>query len=274
MRPKILIIAGSDSCAGAGIQADIKTVSALGGYGMTAITAITAQNTAGIKSIHTIPAKYVNDQIDVVMQDIGADAVKTGMLYTKNTIEVVAAAIKKYSIQNLVVDPVIFATDGTPLIEENAIETLVEKLFPKSVMVTPNIPETEQLTKIKITSQKDMIRAGKKLLETGTQSVLIKGGHGTKENIKDILITKKGCKEYTLKRILSVSAHGTGCTLASGIACLLAKKKTIEESVLEAKIFVYNAIKNAQNLGKGNGQLDHTIQKCETIEQLTYTYIK
>ena len=224
-KSKILIIAGSDSSGGAGIQADIKTVTALGSYAMTAITAVTAQNTKSVKKITAIPTKNVEKQITMILEDIGADGVKIGMLYNVSIIKCVYRILKKYKLKNVVLDPVMIAKGGTKLINNNSIIFLKKLILPLSYIVTPNIPEAEVLTGYKILNKEDMIRAAKKILNMGSKNVLLKGGHLKNRMIFDILVTKKETKIFTKRKIKTKNTHGTGCTLSSALATCLSQKK-------------------------------------------------
>lgn len=236
---RVLIIAGSDSSGGAGIQADIKTVTLLGGYAMTAITATTAQNTTGVQAIHPIPTEHISAQIASVLEDIGADIVKIGMLHSKAVIETVTDALP-HNIP-LVLDPVMVATSGSRLLEDDAVEALKTLLIPRATLLTPNLPEAAAL--------------GSDLLALGAQAILLKGGHGEGDTIIDRLITAQGEQCFSNPRIASRNTHGTGCTLASAIATLLAKGESLPAACEQAIAFVRRAIKNAPDFGKGNGPL-------------------
>ncbi len=254
--PCVLTIAGSDSGAGAGIQADLKTFTRFHAYGTCAITAITAQNTVEVTDILPIPALFVTKQIDAVMEDIGANAWKTGMLVNKEIIEIVAQKAKQYSIKYLVVDPVIISSSGRRLLEEKAIELLINKLIPLSFVVTPNIDEAEVLVDIKIRTIDDMKIAAKKIFELGTKHVVIKGGH-LPSNIAaiDILFNGRIFTEFSSPRIKTNNTHGTGCAFSSGLAAELAKGISLKEAVKHAKEYItsqMNTWKN-QKIGKGNG---------------------
>ena len=217
IKSKILIIAGSDSSGGAGIQADIKTVTALGSYAMTAITAVTAQNTTGVKKIIPIHSKNVQKQITMILNDIGADGVKIGMLHNSSIIKCVHSILKKYKPKNIVLDPVMVAKGGAKLISNNSITYLKKLLLPLSILVTPNIPEAEVLTGYSISNKEDMIKAAKKILNMGSKNVLLKGGHLKSKMIFDILATKKGIKIFKKRKIRTKNTHGTGCTLSSAL---------------------------------------------------------
>jgi hydroxymethylpyrimidine/phosphomethylpyrimidine kinase len=259
MQGRVLIIAGSDSGGGAGIQADIKTVTMLGGYAATAITALTAQNTKSVLGISDVTPEFVKLQIDAVLSDIGADVIKTGMLHKAEIIEIVAESLMKYPDIRLVVDPVMVSTSGALLLEnDHAVDVLKSTLLPKASLVTPNIPEAEALTGKKIERVIDMFLAAEKILALGAKAVLVKGGHGQADIVSDIIMAQDGYKEvFESERILTTSTHGTGCTLASAIACGLAKGKDLRESIIEAKEYVLGAIRTAPGFGKGNGPLNH-----------------
>lgn len=251
---KVLTIAGSDSGGGAGIQADLKTFAARGVWGMSALTAITAQNTLKVEAVFTLPANFVAAQIDCVMKDIGADAWKTGMLANAAIIKVLAQRAKHYKIKLLVVDPVMVAQSGDSLIVPNAQSILVSKLIPLAFVVTPNLAEAQALSGLTITTIGQMKQAAVIIHRLGTQHVVVKGGHlpGSKQAI-DILYDGKKIVEFKAKRTNTRNTHGTGCTFASLIAAELAKGKTIYQAVKEAKIYLTNALKNNLNLHLGHG---------------------
>ena len=258
-KSKILIIAGSDSSGGAGIQADIKTVTALGSYAMTAITAVTAQNTMGVKQITPIPAKNVKKQIIMVLDDIGVDGVKIGMLHNSSIIKCVYNILKKYKFKNIVIDPVMIAKGGQKLINSSSIKYLTKLLLPLSNLITPNIPEAEVLTGYTISNKKDMIKAAKKILNMGSQNVLLKGGHLKNKMIFDILATKKGIKIFPKRKIRSKNTHGTGCTLSSALATCLSQNKDVMESCKISLKYVSRAIATAPGYGSGYGPLNHLV---------------
>ena len=259
IKSKILIIAGSDSSGGAGIQADIKTVTALGSYAMTAITAVTAQNTKGVKKITAIPTKNVQKQITMILDDIGADGVKIGMLHNVSIIKCVYSILKKYKLKNIVLDPVMVAKGGTKLISNNSIKYLKKLLLPLSNLVTPNIPEAEVLIGSPISNKKDMIEAAKIILNMGSKNVLLKGGHLKSKMIYDILATKKRIKVFSKRKIKTKNTHGTGCTLSSALATCLSQKKNISKSCTISLNYVNQAITYAPGYGKGYGPLNHLI---------------
>ncbi len=261
IKGRVLIIAGSDSGGGAGIQGDIKTVTALGGYASTAITALTAQNTLGVFGIHEVPEDFIVQQIKVVLEDIGADAIKTGMLHKASVIEAVAEALTPYPDIPLILDPVMMAKGGTVLLEPAAVATLKAKLIPRALLITPNIPEAELLSGGIIKTVDDMRSAGEYLLALGSQAVLMKGGHLEGETVTDILIERGAGKsritQLTSPRIHTRHTHGTGCTLASAIATGIAQGMDLEESATRAHVYVQRAILTALGLGFGHGPLNH-----------------
>ena len=254
---KVLIIAGSDSSGGAGIQADIKSVTSLGSYAMTAITAVTAQNTTGVKSIIPMDSKEISNQIQFTSNDIKPDSVKIGMLHSTQVINSVLKSIKKSDLKKIILDPVMIAKGGAKLIDDKAILALKKKLIKKVDLITPNIPEAEILTKIKIESILDMKNAAKILLDLGAKNVLIKGGHLSSKTLKDIFVNKKETVVFTNKKIKTKNTHGTGCTLSSAIATYYGCGKTLKKSCELGIRYVNNAIKTRPNFGKGNGPINH-----------------
>jgi hydroxymethylpyrimidine/phosphomethylpyrimidine kinase len=258
VRGRVLVVAGSDSGGGAGIQADIKTITMLGAYAATAITALTAQNTEGVFGILSIPSDFIRQQIEVVLDDIGADAVKTGMLHDASVIETLAAILQERAADTpLVVDPVMAAKGGARLIDPNAIDALKKLLIGRATVLTPNLPEAEILWGGTIADVPTMRAAGQDLLHLGCRAVLVKGGHLAGDIVTDILVTSAGAKIWESQRIASRHTHGTGCTLASAIAAGLAQDFGIEEAVDRARIYVQRAIAMAPGLGRGHGPLDH-----------------
>ena len=257
LKSKVLIIAGSDSSGGAGIQADIKTVTSLGSYAMTAITAVTAQNTTGVKSIIPIRPKEISNQIEYSAKDIRPHAIKIGMLHSKQVILAVNKYLNKIKIKKIILDPVMIAKGGAKLINPAAISFIKNKLMKKVLLITPNIPEAEILSGIKIRSTKDMIYAGKKLIKLGAKNILIKGGHLKSKKMIDILINKKSVKEFRSKKYNSKNTHGTGCTLSSAITTYLSCGKDLIKSCELGIKYVNDAIKTNTNLGKGNGPINH-----------------
>ena len=251
-----LTIAGSDSSGGAGIQADIKTMMANGVFAMSAITALTAQNTTGVEAILNATPEFLGQELDCIFTDIYPDAVKIGMVSDKELICMIAAKLKQYDAKNVVVDPVMVATSGARLISEDAIETLKAELFPLAKILTPNIPETEELTGMKITSVADMEAAAKKISETYNCAVLCKGGHKLND-ANDLLWSEGKGRWFAGKRIDNPNTHGTGCTLSSAIASNLAKGFDLETSVERAKDYISGALAAMLDLGKGSGPMDH-----------------
>ena len=259
MKPKskVLIIAGSDSSGGAGIQADIKTVTALGSYAMTAITAVTVQNTTGVISVVPIQAKEIRKQILFTCNDIKPDAIKIGMLHSPQVITSVLNALNKVKNTKIVLDPVMVSKDGTKLANEKAIKILKEKLIKKAYLITPNIPEAEILTKIKIKSLKDMIFAANILLKFGAKNVLLKGGHRKTKSMEDVLLNNKEIKIFKNKKIQTKNTHGTGCTLSSAIATFLSCGKPLKKSCELGVKYVNQAVGSNPNYGKGYGPVNH-----------------
>ena len=256
-RTKILIIAGSDSSGGAGIQADIKTVTALGSYAMTAITAVTSQNTIGVKSIEAISPLEISKQIEFTSKDIKPDAVKIGMLHSANVIKAVIKSLNKINVKKIILDPVMVAKGGTKLIDGHSIRILKSKLIKKVSLITPNIPEAEILTKVKISSVDDMIRAARILISLGSKNVLIKGGHLKSRIMQDIFLNKNEISAFKNKKIHTKNTHGTGCTLSSAIATYYSCGKTLKKSCEMAIKYVNHAIGSAPKYGKGFGPINH-----------------
>jgi hydroxymethylpyrimidine/phosphomethylpyrimidine kinase len=257
LKSKVLIIAGSDSSGGAGIQADIKTVTALGSYAMTAITAVTSQNTTGVKSIVPISPKEISNQIIFTSKDIKPDAVKIGMLHSSKVIDSVIKSLDNINIKKIVLDPVMVAKGGAKLIDKKAIESLKLNLIKKVMLITPNIPEAEILTNIKIRTKKDMIYAANKLLESGTRNVLIKGGHLDSKKVHDIFVNRSEIKIFNSLRYTTNNTHGTGCTLSSAITTYLSCGKPIKKSCELGIKYVSSAILTNPNYGKGHGPINH-----------------
>ena len=254
--PTAMTIAGSDSGGGAGIQADLKTFSALGVFGTSTLTAITAQNTVGVTAVHEIPTDVISAQIDAVITDIGADAVKTGMLSSADIVATVAEAVRRHGITNLVVDPVMVAKSGDRLLREEAISSICNDLIPLAKVVTPNIPEAEDLTGLSITTDADVRRAAEAIIGMGAQSVVVKGGHRDGPPT-DILYDGATFLEFTTERIPSTNTHGTGCTFASAVAAGLAHGFEVPGAVQQAKDYVTAAIRSAYPIGQGHGPLHH-----------------
>ena len=259
MTPKstILIIAGSDSSGGAGIQADLKTVTSLGSYGMTAITAVTVQNTTGVKSVVSIDPKKIYEQIVFTSEDIKPDAIKIGMLHSTEVIKKVLKALEKIKVKKIILDPVMIAKGGARLIDEKAIKILKKELIKKVDLITPNIPEAEVLTDTKIDTVEDMILAANKLIVLGAKNVLIKGGHLNKKKLFDIFLSKKDFKIFESKKFITKNTHGTGCTLSSAITTFYSCGKSIKKSCELAIKYVNSAIKSNPKLGKGHGPINH-----------------
>ena len=253
---KILTIAGSDSSGGAGIQADIKTITAHKMYAMSAITALTAQNTTGVYGILEATPEFVANQLDCIFTDIYPDAVKIGMVSNSEIISVIAEKLKEYGAKNIVVDPVMVATSGSDLMQGGAEDTLIKKLIPLATVITPNIPEAEVLSGMKIETHADMENAAKIISEKTSGAVLIKGGHLT-DTADDLIYTGGKAVWLTSKRIDNPNTHGTGCTLSSAIACNLAAGYDVETAIKNAKGYITDALKANLNLGKGSGPLNH-----------------
>lgn len=251
-----LSIAGSDSCGGAGIQADIKTITTNGVYAMTAITALTAQNTLGVRAIQESSPDFLKQQLDAVFEDIFPDAVKIGMVSSSELICVIAERLQFYSAKNIVVDPVMIATSGSSLMKTDAIQTLIDKLFPLATIITPNIPESEVLSGIKISTHADMERAAKEMVNRFGCAVLCKGGHNIND-ANDFLCTLSDAMWIPGIRINNPNTHGTGCTLSSAIAANLAKDFSLYESVVKAKAYISGALAAMLDLGNGSGPLNH-----------------
>jgi hydroxymethylpyrimidine/phosphomethylpyrimidine kinase len=253
---KALTIAGSDSGAGAGIQADLKTFAALGVYGTSAITAVTAQNTLGVTDIVELNPKIVAAQIDAVIEDIGAQAVKTGMLANASIIEAVAEKLQQHKLTNVVVDPVMVATSGDLLLEKNAVNALRSLLVPLAMVVTPNIPEANQLAGMTITDARDIRRAAQRIADLGAQSVLIKGGH-RRGPATDLFFDGKKFRQLRTPRIRTTHTHGTGCTLSAAIAAYLARGEKLESAIMHAKTYITAAIRKGFAVGAGHGPVHH-----------------
>ena len=257
IKSKILIIAGSDSSGGAGIQADIKTVTSLGSYAMTAITAVTSQNTTGVLSIVPIPPLEISRQIEYTSKDIKPDAIKIGMLHSPIAIKSIIKSLTKIKIKKIILDPVMVAKGGAKLISDKSISIIKKKLLKKVSLITPNIPEAEILSNMKIYSQRDMIHSARKLINLGAKNVLIKGGHLPKKILTDILVNKKEFVIFKNKKIKTKNTHGTGCTLSSAIATYYSCGKTLKKSCEMAIKYVNHAIGTRPNYGKGHGPINH-----------------
>ena len=256
MIPRVLIIAGSDSGGGAGIQADIKTVTMLGGYAMTAVTAITVQNTLGVSAVHGVPPEIVSGQIRAVLDDIGADAIKIGMLGDSATVEAVADALDGVDIP-IVLDPVMVAKGGGKLLADEAVEALMRRMMPRARLITPNTPELSVLTDTAIEDEADMLLAAQELAGQGAAAVLAKGGHLAGEPVVDWLVTANSQQRFEAPRMSTPHTHGTGCTLASAIATGLAAGLPLAVAVERGRAYLQSALAAAPGLGKGHGPLGH-----------------
>ena len=260
MKGRVLTVAGSDSGGGAGIQADIKTVTALGGYAASAIAALTAQNTLGVFGIHPVPPEFVLRQMELVLTDIGADCVKTGMLADAAIIEAVAEGLERFApAVPLVVDPVMVAKGGAALLAAEATRRMIERLIVRATLVTPNIPEAEALLGRAIPDRAAMDAAARDLLALGSKAVLLKGGHMAGETVVDLLATADGVVAFSASRLAGTSTHGTGCTLASAIATGIAQGMDLAAAVERARTYVRRAIETAPGLGRGHGPLNHGV---------------
>lgn len=253
---RVLTIAGSDSGGGAGIQADIKTVSALGCYAASAITAVTVQNTVGVSAVHPVPEDIVEGQIRAVLDDIGADAVKIGMLQSSGIVSRIAKVLKDYGMKNIVLDPVMVSTSGHRLMCEEAMDAVTDILLPMGDVITPNIPEAQVLCGFEIHTEEDMIKAAGKLAEKYKGAILIKGGHLVND-ATDLLYQDGKLQWFRGKRVANPNTHGTGCTLSSAIACNLALGFSVEDSVANAKAYLTGALEAMLDLGAGSGPLNH-----------------
>jgi hydroxymethylpyrimidine/phosphomethylpyrimidine kinase len=263
---RILTIAGSDSGGGAGIQADLKAITLLGGYGMSVLTALTAQNTLGVQAIYEVPVPFVEKQIDSVLSDIGADAIKTGMLANAEIVEVVAKKMKQYQVEKVVVDPVMVAKSGDSLLRKDAQEALIKRLIPLSMVVTPNLMEASVLTGLKVRSIEEMKKAAHRIYQLGSKHVVVKGGH-LKGKAIDLLYDGEKYEEIEGPRIETKNTHGTGCTFASAIATFLARGDTVSEAVKKAKIFITMAIQSSLALGKGAGPTNPSAYVLREMER-------
>ncbi len=253
---KVLTIAGSDSSGGAGIQADIKTITAHKMYAMSAITALTAQNTTGVYGIMEATPEFVGQQLDCIFTDIFPDSVKTGMVSSSAIIEMIAVKLQQYQAKNIVVDPVMVSTSGCRLLAENACQTLISKLIPLAAVITPNIPEAEVLCGFKISDEKGMIQAAQNISENYSGAILVKGGHLVNDAV-DLLYQNGSYQWFRAERVNNPNTHGTGCTLSSAIACNLAAGYSLEDSIRNAKAYLTGALKAMLDLGKGPGPMDH-----------------
>ncbi len=258
MPGRVLIVAGSDSGGGAGLQADVKTVTALGAYAATAVTALTAQNTLGVFGVVGVEPDFIQRQMTVVLDDIGADSIKTGMLHSAPVIEAICEVLESRDPTiPLVVDPVMVAQSGDSLLDPGAVETLARRLVPRATVLTPNAPEAERLTAVTIRDQATMMEAAVKLLELGPGAVLVKGGHLPGDTVIDVLATAEGAETFESPRIETTQTHGTGCTLASAIATGLAQKQGLRDAVVRARAYLLEALRTAPGLGAGHGPVNH-----------------
>ena len=264
-----LTIAGSDSGGGAGIQADIKTMTANGVYAMSAVTALTAQNTTGVTDIMEVTPVFLAEQLDAVFTDIFPDAVKTGMVSSGELIKTIASKLREYGARNIVVDPVMVATSGAKLISDEAVSTLKSELLPLAAVITPNIPEAEVLSEMKIESEDDMVSAAKLINERYGCAVLCKGGHNVND-ANDLLYRDGGYKWFRGKRIDNPNTHGTGCTLSSAIASNLAKGETLDDAVLYAKNYISGALAAMLDLGRGAGPMNHAFMIEGDFREVRY----
>jgi hydroxymethylpyrimidine kinase/phosphomethylpyrimidine kinase/thiamine-phosphate diphosphorylase len=266
-RGTVLTVAGSDSGGGAGIQADLKTVTLLGSYGASVITALTAQNTRGVAGIHAVPPEFVAEQLDAVLSDIPVDVVKTGMLFSAGAIERLAEKLAEFGRRIVVVDPVMLATGGASLIDGSAVTALKERLLPLAYLLTPNIPEAEKLTGLTITDEAGMEEAARRIRQLGVRNVLVKGGHLSEVTAVDILYDGRAFTRYQSSRHLTRNTHGTGCTLASAIAAYLAQGEPLPAAVGRAKEFITAAIRLATPMGKGHGPVNHFLAAQQVRDQ-------
>lgn len=262
---RVLTIAGSDSGGGAGVQADLKTFSALGCYGMSVITAVTAQNTREVTAVMPVPSDIVTAQLDAVFSDIGVDAVKIGMLHNDRTIEAVASALRRWNARPVVLDTVMVAKSGDHLLNQNAIASLRTQLLPLADIITPNLPEAEALLGREIADRNAMEQAARDLLELGPAAVLVKGGHLTSDDVCPDVLAQKGYKAvrwFENRRILTINTHGTGCTLSAAIAANLAQGKSLIQAVTDSRAYLQNAIEQGAKykFGRGHGPVDHLYQ--------------
>ena len=265
-RGAVLTVAGSDSGGGAGIQGDLKTITVLGSYGASAISALTAQNTRGVSSIHPVPPAFLAEQIDAVLSDLSIDVVKIGMLFSPENAAILADKLTAYGMRIVVLDPVMSAKGGMALLEDEALSVLKRRLIPLSYLLTPNIPEAERLTGVTITDAAGMELAARALHLMGARNVLVKGGHMTEGVVTDILFDGTGFTRFTAPRVLTRNTHGTGCTLASAIASFLAQGEPLPSALVKAKLFITRAIKFAQPLGKGHGPVNHFLAAKDQAE--------
>ena len=258
MIARVLTVAGSDSGGGAGIEADLKTIAALGAYGCTSITGLTAQNTLGVQDVYPVAAEFVALCMRTVISDIGVDAIKLGMLTNAEIIHAVADTLPNGI--PVVLDPVMVSTSGASLLPDKAVSALVERLLPQAALVTPNLPEAARLTDLPVETQAQRLAAGERLLAMGAKAALIKGGHGHEAELTDLLITKQGVVAITLPRLESRNTHGTGCTMSSAIATGLAQGMSLEAAVRRARAYLQAAIATAPGIGAGHGPVNHLVR--------------
>jgi len=263
MIPRALTVAGSDSGGGAGIQADLKTFQELGVFGMTALTAVTAENTLGVSGVWPLPPEAVVKQIEAVATDIGVDAAKTGMLFDSAIIEAVAEAVRRFAIDKLVVDPVMVAKGGAPLLKEDAIETLRRRLLPHALLVTPNIPEAEVLTGMTIRTRADMEKAARAIVAMGAKAVVVKGGHSDGETADDLFYDRTRVEVLSAPRVATRNTHGTGCTFSAAVTAALAKGEDLLSAVRTGKAFITAAIREALDIGGGHGPTNHWAYRAQ-----------
>ena len=268
--PSVLTIAGSDPGGGAGIQADLKTFAALGCYGMSIITALTAQNTCGVRAIHTVPADFVKMQLETLLEDIQPNAIKIGMVHSVDHVNVITEVLQQYPDIRIIYDPVMISSSGHQLIEDDAISSIIEKLFPLSALITPNVDEASLLANIPIKTVEDMRSAGSKILEMKPKALLLKGGHLESEQLTSLLFDASGIvKTLHTDKVITKNTHGTGCTLSSAIASYVARGLPLSDAVAQAQDYVYDAILQAADVlcGKGNGSLNHSYDPQKMIKQ-------
>lgn len=267
--PTVLTIAGTDPTGGAGIQADLKTFAALGCYGMSVVTALVAQNTCGVRAIHSVPPEFVKEQLLAVLEDVHPDAIKIGMVHSVALVNVIAEILGSYPEIPVVFDPVMIATSGHRLIEEDTVKAITERLFPLAKIITPNMDEASLLSDIPVKTKDDMYEASAHIMSLGCNSLLLKGGHLETEELTSMLVNRIGLlQEYTSQRIETKNMHGSGCTLSSAIASYLARGFDLKEAVKEAQEYVHGAIKEAADVvfGKGNGPLNHSYNPQKMIK--------
>lgn len=266
--PSVLTIAGSDSGGGAGIQGDLKTISSLGCYATTAITAITVQNTCGVRAIHSVPPEIVSGQIESIMSDIPPDAIKIGMVHSVSLVNAIAAVLQFYPRTSIILDPVMVATSGDKLIEDHTLAAMKEKLFPLARLITPNLDEASILAGIKITTVAEMHQAGSMIMESGCKNLLLKGGHLRGNQLTSLYFSEDGTiEEFISERIDTNNTHGSGCTLSSAIAAFIARGMRLQDAIANAELYVHQAIGNGAivKTGQGNGPLNHFFKPLNLI---------